>query len=489
MASVFKRGGRSNRGGSYYVSWADYNGKRQTRSARTTDKATADRIARKLEADAALRRDGVIDSTLDEISEESQRTIESHLTDYESKLRVAGRDPKYIGATIGYIRSISNAARFKTAADIAADPVILFADDLQKNGKSARTVQAHLTAIKGFTKWLAMHHKLPRDPLATVTKPSPRTDRRHERRMLQPEEWQWLRSVTAASGERCGMTGPERAALYATAIQTGLRSSELRSLTKGRLYLDVPQPFVTCKAGDTKNGELARQYIQPELAENLGAIVATKTSSAAVFKMPHVSNVSALFKHDLKAARQAWLKSAKKAPEERERRDRSDFLTDVNHAGDRLDFHALRHTCGSWLAMTGAHPKTVQTVMRHSTITLTMDAYAHLFPGQEADAVAQMRQMLADDTPEELRATGTDDVAVDIAKGAQQLAQQSGSETVRVGCDTVRTGREQRAQQKTPKRLADNDLSDVVRDGAEVGPLGFEPRLTDSESLWQAEKS
>jgi hypothetical protein len=54
--------------------------------------------------------------------------------------------------------------------------------------------------------------------------------------------------------------------------------------------------------------------------------------------------------------------------------------------------------------------------MRHSTITLAMDTYGHLFPGQEAGAVAQMRQMLIDDTPEELRATGTDDG--DAASGA-----------------------------------------------------------------------
>ena len=41
------------------------------------------------------------------------------------------------------------------------------------------------------------------------------------------------------------------------------------------------------------------------------------------------------------------------------RREQSDFLADVNHEGERLDFHSLRHTCGAWLAMTGAHPKAV----------------------------------------------------------------------------------------------------------------------------------
>jgi len=61
--------------------------------------------------------------------------------------------------------------------------------------------------------------------------------------------------------------------------------------------------------------------------------------------------------------------------------------------------------------MTGAHPKVVQTVMRHGSITLTMDTYGHLFPGQEADAIAGMRVMLTG-PPTILRATGTDDEAV-----------------------------------------------------------------------------
>jgi len=482
MASVFKRGGKKAKG-AWYASWYDHQGKRQTQSTRTTDKATAERIAKKYEADAALRRDGVIDPTLDAIGKESQRSIESHLADYESKMKVAGRDPKYIDATIGYIRAIAKAAGFKTASDIAADPVTLFAEDLQAKGKSARTVQAHLTAIKGFTKWLTTHHKLPRDPLAKVTKPNPKTDRRHERRMLLPEEWQWLRAVTANSGERCGMTGAERAALYATAILTGLRSSELRSVTKGRLYLDAKPPYVTCTAGDTKNGELARQYISPELAAELQAIVATKIGNAPVFKMPHVANVSAMFKRDVRAARSAWLKAAKNAPEERERRDRSNFLIDVNHTGERLDFHALRHTCGAWLSMTGAHPKTVQTIMRHSTITLTMDTYGHLFPGQEAGAVASMREMLTDDTPEELRATGTDNATADTQEGAQRQAQRAGRETVPAGCDGVRIADDEPSATETPKVLPDADLGVIVLEDARIGVLGFEPRLTDSESV------
>ena len=84
MASVFKRGGKRAKG-YWYASWFDHNGKRRTQCTRTTDKSAAERIARQHEADAALRRDGVIDPALDAISKESQRSIDAHLADYESK--------------------------------------------------------------------------------------------------------------------------------------------------------------------------------------------------------------------------------------------------------------------------------------------------------------------------------------------------------------------------------------------------------------------
>ena len=47
--------------------------------------------------------------------------------------------------------------------------------------------------------------------------------------------------------------------------------------------------------------------------------------------------------------------------------------------------------------------------MRPSTITLTYDHYGHLFEGQEADAVQELSQLLVTESPEVVRATGTDD--------------------------------------------------------------------------------
>ncbi len=40
----------------------------------------------------------------------------------------------------------------------------------------------------------------------------------------------------------------------------------------------------------------------------------------------------------------------------------------------------LRHTCLSLLIQLGAHPKAIQERLGHSSITVTMDVYGHLFP-------------------------------------------------------------------------------------------------------------
>ena len=394
----------------YTAQYFDADGKRRKAPTGAPDKATAERIAARIESEVAERRRGLIDPAAERIANEARRPIPEHLAGFEAMMNAARRDPKHIKATTDYIKRLTAAAGWQVIGDIDADAVNVYVAELLAAGKSARLAQATLTAAKSFTRWLAKHGKLTSDPLAAVAKPNPAADRRHERRMLLPEEWDWLRTTTADGPDRFNMTGPERMLLYAVAIQTGLRSGELRSLTRGRLFLDGPQPYVTCKARTTKNSKDCKQYILADTAAELAMHAATKAPAAPLFKMPDTSNVSRMFRADLQASRQAWLQ-ASRGPDERLQREQSDFLTPMNHDGERLDFHALRHTCGAWLAKAGVHPKIVQTVMRHSTITLTMDTYGHLFPGQTADAVAALAGMMttATDTPPAARlATGTD---------------------------------------------------------------------------------
>lgn len=53
-----------------------------------------------------------------------------------------------------------------------------------------------------------------------------------------------------------------------------------------------------------------------------------------------------------------------------------------------LRFHDLRHTCAALSIAAGAHPKLICARLGHSTITITLDRYGHLFPSVE-EALAE----------------------------------------------------------------------------------------------------
>ncbi len=459
QGSLFRR----SKTGPWYISWYTADGKRPSESTGTTDKATAQRILNQRVAEVALRRGGVIDATMDTIAKQAARPIEEHLDDYRATMQTAGRKAKTISDNIGFIQWVTEHNGWQTAGEITADGVNRYGRSLAEAGRSAQTIRNHLSAVKAFTKWLSTHAKLPRDPLMSVKRPSAKADRRRERRMLLPDEWQWLRSATEKA-ERYGMPGAERMLLYTTAIQTGLRASELASLRRGQLFLDAEHPYITVKAKATKNAKDARQYIQAGLAEQLREHVATKTPNAAVFTLPDRHDLAKMIRADLADARQAWLDAVPHDPEERDRRLQSDFLAEANHEGATLDFHSLRHTCGAWLALSGAHPKAIQAVMRHSTITLTMDTYGHLVPGQEAETVARFPSMLPDET-EAAQATGTYDVvsASESYSSTYSSRIAKSSERVRPCANGSAAGDEDHAKASARKAAPIAGIGDGVR--------------------------
>ncbi len=55
-----------------------------------------------------------------------------------------------------------------------------------------------------------------------------------------------------------------------------------------------------------------------------------------------------------------------------------------------MRFHDLRHSAATILLSKGVHPKIVQEMLGHSSITMTMDTYSHLFPSMQQDASSGM---------------------------------------------------------------------------------------------------
>lgn len=58
-----------------------------------------------------------------------------------------------------------------------------------------------------------------------------------------------------------------------------------------------------------------------------------------------------------------------------------------------IRFHDLRHTCATLLLSKNVHPKVVQEMLGHATISITLDTYSHLLPSMMRDAVSAMEDL------------------------------------------------------------------------------------------------
>lgn len=56
----------------------------------------------------------------------------------------------------------------------------------------------------------------------------------------------------------------------------------------------------------------------------------------------------------------------------------------------RIRVHDLRHTCATLLLQRGVHPKMVQELLGHSSITLTLDTYSHVIPAMHGAVASHM---------------------------------------------------------------------------------------------------
>jgi integrase len=60
----------------------------------------------------------------------------------------------------------------------------------------------------------------------------------------------------------------------------------------------------------------------------------------------------------------------------------------------RIRLHDLRHTCATILLMAGKHPKYVQELLGHASISITLDTYSHVIEGMDGGLAETMDDAL-----------------------------------------------------------------------------------------------
>lgn len=221
-------------------------------------------------------------------------------------------------------------------------------------GLSNATINAFRRAWRSFTRWCHRSGRLSKDPLSEWERLPTDGFESFKRRALSWDEFDRLFHSTNAGPERGGLSGADRAMLYLTAVSTGFRLNELTSLEARSFMTERSPPVVRLGAEHAKNAKPVLQPLPAVDIDRFRGWLAGKRPGQKLW--PRIEAAAELVRLDLEAA----------------------GVSVVDGDGHRADFHALRHTFGTWLALGGVMPQLCQRLMRHSSMDLTMRLYTHL---------------------------------------------------------------------------------------------------------------
>jgi integrase len=163
-------------------------------------------------------------------------------------------------------------------------------------------------------------------------------------------------------------------ALWATALFAGLRRGELMALR----WQDV----------DLGAGTIA---VERSYDPTSGTTTAPK-SRAGIRKVPIASVLREhLIAHRLRSGRSEGLVFGHSADAPRRRAAKVWKAAGL----DPIGLHEARHTFASLMIAAGVNAKALSVYMGHSSITITLDRYGHLLPGNEEQAAGLLDAYLA----------------------------------------------------------------------------------------------
>ena len=270
----------------------------------------------------------------DALDDHAKRPLSEHAADFRRYLAAKGNTVDYVGKMLYRLTAVLDACRFLKIGDLQSSVVVEYLGRLRRDGKSVKTANDYLAAIKGFSRWLWRDKRSDLDGLAGLSKlANAETDLRHARRDLSPDELARLLDAARASAKTIRyLSGIDRHYLYLTACATGFRASELASMTPESFDLDGDTPTARVQASCTKNRREAVQPLPLDVARSVRDFLHGKPAGFPLWPDNPAAPAESWRRHgaemirrDLADARRAWLQSV----QDERRRDemaRSDFL-------------------------------------------------------------------------------------------------------------------------------------------------------------------
>jgi integrase len=182
------------------------------------------------------------------------------------------------------------------------------------------------------------------------------------------------------------------------AIDTGLRVSELKSITLADTHLDATPPYLMLRAENEKARRGARQPLGDDLAVVIREYLDARLRHEQCLARQDDAPVPMALPLDAPLVPGTTLRAFDKDLE-------AAGITKKDEWGRTVDLHCLRHTFGTLLAQSGVAPRTAQELMRHSDIRLTTNIYQHLALADTAPAVNRLPSIPLSEPPARAAAT------------------------------------------------------------------------------------
>ena len=244
------------------------------------------------------------------------------------------------------------------------------ADQLLADGHDPSTIRNTFMGVRALYRRAVARGEVPLNPTAGLQLPAVRG--RRDR----------IASVTEADSLLAVLPDGDRA-VWATAFFAGLRRGEL-------MALDVKHAFdangvASTIAVERSYDPVAGEYITPK-------------SHAGTRRVPVTQELrGCLGSHQLGLGRTTGLlfgRTATRPFDDRALKVRAEKAW--SQAGlTPITLHEARHTYASLLIAAGVNTKAISTYMGHASVTITLDCYGHLMPGNEAEAADRLDAYIA----------------------------------------------------------------------------------------------
>ncbi len=364
------------RGGRWVLDWTDATGERR-RKVLGSDKKAAER--RRIEL--IRRRDMELDGLGAIAGQELllSEIADDYLEDLRTRVSVA-----HYGNMEGRLQAVITELGPKRVRDLRVMDLVRIRNRATADGASNRTANLLVDRLRAMLRWAAESGIIAANPVANMKRlPETRDHQKYRRRAMSDEEIDRFLDASRFDDEQCSLIWDyervPQTPLWTFLLETGARWNETRLLAWGDISFE--DRTVIFRGEHTKSKKTRAVPLRDELVEELRALRVLHEEVHR--RLPNVAD-----RVFLSPEGRPWAKPTTNAMRIFNRLLEKAGIDKVDAVGDKLDIHAIRHTCNSRLARRGVGVDQRQKLLGHSDPKLTAQVYTHLDVEDLREAIA-----------------------------------------------------------------------------------------------------